>query len=146
MAEDIRNTQNRREFLNYLIGFGVIALGTAFTYPIIRYVWPSNEDKSGGSGRTEVGPAEELPEGSGTKVIHNDTPVWVIHAPFGYVAVSAVCTHLGCIVEYDVDKEIWCPCHAAFFDLRGNVKSGPAPSSLPIFEVAVVDGVVYVEG
>jgi cytochrome b6-f complex iron-sulfur subunit len=146
LTDDNSNTQDRREFLNYLIGIGLVALGAVFSYPVIRYIWPSNEDKSGGGGRTEVIAAEELPEGSGMKVVHNDIPVWVVHAPFGFVAVSAVCTHLGCIVEYDADKEIWCPCHAAFFDLRGNVKSGPAPSSLPTFEVAVVDGVVYIEG
>ena len=88
MTENNSNTQNRRDFLNYLIGIGLVSLGAVFSYPIIRYVWPSNEDKSGGGGRTEVGPAGDLPKGSGTKVVHNDTPVWVINAPFGFVALS----------------------------------------------------------
>ncbi len=145
MVEE-NDKKTRREWLNAMIGFSLVGLGAAFSYPMIRFVWPSNEDKSSGGGRTEVCPTEELPEGAGLKVVHNDIPVWVIHAPFGYVAISAICTHLGCIVEYEAEKEIWCPCHAAFFDLRGNVKSGPAPSSLPTFEVTEVDGIVYIEG
>ncbi|UCE28414.1 MAG: ubiquinol-cytochrome c reductase iron-sulfur subunit, partial [Candidatus Coatesbacteria bacterium] len=112
--------KTRREFLNYFIGVGFGVVGAAFAYPIIRYVWPSaGETREGG--RVEVGPAEDIPEGAGSKVVYKGKPTWVIRAPFGFVALSAVCTHLGCIVEYDAEREIWCPCHAAFFDLRGNV-------------------------
>ncbi len=138
--------KTRREFLNYFIGAGFAALCATFAYPIIRYVWPSTAKNGKTGGRIEAGPAEELPEGTGKKLVYKDKPVWVIHASFGFVALSAVCTHLGCIVEYDTEKEIWCPCHAAFFDLRGNVKSGPAPAPLESYEVAVVDGIVYVGG
>ncbi len=133
----------RRAFLNYLMS-GSFALLAAFgLYSVGRYLWPpAGASAAGGAGRIEVGPVEELPEGAGKKVLYKNEPVWVIHAPFGFVALSAVCTHLGCIVEYDPEKEIWCPCHAAFFDLRGNVKSGPAPRALPSYPVAVVDGKV----
>ncbi len=99
---------------------------------------------AGGDERVTVGPVASLPEGQGKKVVYRNKPVWVIHAPFGFVALSAVCTHLGCIVEYDAQRGLWCPCHAAYFDLRGNVKSGPAPRPLPSFPVAVVGGNVVV--
>lgn len=137
--------KSRREFLNYFIGALLGAAGAAFAYPVVRYVWPS-APKTRDGGRVEVGPAKDLPEGAGVKIVYKGKPAWVIHAPFGLVALSAVCTHLGCIVEYDPEKEIWCPCHAALFDLRGNVKSGPAPAPLESYEVSVVDGIVYVGG
>jgi len=124
---------------------GAVSLLGAFgAYAAARYLWPPRAGSTGGGGRVEAGAEDEFPVGTGKKIVYRDKPVWVIHAPFGFVALSAVCTHLGCIVEYDPQKEIWCPCHAAFFDLRGNVKSGPAPRPLPSYPVAVVGGKVLV--
>jgi cytochrome b6-f complex iron-sulfur subunit len=144
-ARDDGESVDRRGFLNTLL-VGAVSLLVAFgAYITGRYLWPPRVGGgSGGGGRVEAGTEDEFPVGAGKKVIYRDKPVWVIHAPFGFVALSAVCTHLGCIVEYDPQKEIWCPCHAAFFDLRGNVKSGPAPSPLPSYPVGVVGGKVLV--
>ncbi len=143
MVEDER-PQSRRSFLNTLIGGVTFLLATGGVYVGGRYLWPRAAGSAGGKERVDAGPAKDLPVGRGKKVVYQNKPVWVIHAPFGFVALSAVCTHLGCIVEYDEQKGIWCPCHAAFFDLRGNVKSGPAPRPLPAFRVAVVGGNVVV--
>ena len=44
---------------------------------------------------------------------------------------ACVCSHLGCLVDYDkVRNRIFCPCHAAVFDLEGNVVTGPPPKPL----------------
>jgi cytochrome b6-f complex iron-sulfur subunit len=51
-------------------------------------------------------------------------------------AASAVCTHLGCVVNL-AGKGFHCPCHGSVFDDSGAVVSGPAPSPLPWFLVTL---------
>ena len=61
---------------------------------------------------------------------------YVIGTSGGVYALSAVCTHLGCIARYKSDeKVIACPCHGSRFDLEGNVVHGPAPRPLPWLDV-----------
>ena len=46
-------------------------------------------------------------------------------------AVSPVCTHLGCIVRFNVAERSWdCPCHGSRYDVDGAVLQGPATRAL----------------
>lgn len=46
-------------------------------------------------------------------------------------AFSATCTHLGCLVAWDADGQVFkCPCHGGVYDRNGAVKDGPPPAPL----------------
>jgi Rieske Fe-S protein len=52
--------------------------------------------------------------------------------------VSAVCTHLGCLVNWNNAEKSWdCPCHGARFDCRGKILQGPAVTDLEIISSKV---------
>ena len=64
-----------------------------------------------------------------------------------FIAMSNVCTHLGCRVRWISDQEeFFCPCHNGVFDKEGKVVSGPPPRPLDRYEVKVEDDQLLVLG
>lgn len=64
------------------------------------------------------------------------------------VAMSAACTHKGCIVEWSSsDRKFHCPCHGGIFSEDGGIdrsSSTPYLSPLPRLDVRVDNGQIYV--
>jgi len=61
-----------------------------------------------------------------------ETGIYVVRDPDGYFALSAVCTHLGCLTAYKPELGIIaCPCHGSKFNRDGVKIAGPAPKPLP---------------
>jgi Rieske Fe-S protein len=74
----------------------------------------------------------DVPAGEAKNFVFNNMPAIIVNSQEkGYIAFSRTCTHLGCLVEYSKSKLMFiCPCHAGFYDLEGNVVSGPPPRPL----------------
>ncbi len=80
----------------------------------------------------EVDSVDQLKPGIGALVQRGLTKVAAYRDDAGTLfECSAVCTHLGCIVNWNNSEKTWdCPCHGSRFDTRGKVIQGPAISDL----------------
>jgi Rieske Fe-S protein len=91
---------------------------------------------------TVLGDAREIPVGGGK--IFTAAKVVVTQPVRGkYLAFSAVCTHVGCILSEVANGTIDCPCHGSEFKITtGAVVTGPAPRPLPKKQIKIVGGQV----
>jgi Rieske Fe-S protein len=91
---------------------------------------------------TVLGDVKDIPVGSG--VIYTAAQVVVTQPVKGeYRAFSAVCTHVGCILNKIANGTIDCPCHGSEFKItNGAVVTGPAPAPLPKKKIKIEDGKV----
>jgi Rieske Fe-S protein len=61
---------------------------------------------------------------------------WVLEREGQLVALSTVCPHLGCAIDYEAQAERFvCPCHDSYFDLDGKATEGPSPRDMDALEV-----------
>jgi ubiquinol-cytochrome c reductase iron-sulfur subunit len=51
-----------------------------------------------------------------------------------WLVLIGICTHLGCIplAHEGTYNGFFCPCHGSQYDTSGRIRSGPAPSNLPL--------------
>lgn len=127
---------NRRLFLKSLLTILSATAAASFAYPLMRFLAPpGNEAK----GKKILVNKSEIPKGEAREILYNGVPAIIINrTDKGFIALSRVCTHLGCLVEYDKAKNrLQCPCHAGIFNLEGNVVSGPPPKPLQEFPLGI---------
>jgi cytochrome b6-f complex iron-sulfur subunit len=126
----------RRRFLGILLVIlGSTALGS-FVYPLLRFfAAPARDAKT----KSISIKKSDVNLGEAREIVLNNKPVIIINRhEKGFVAFSKVCTHLGCLIEYDRgQRRLVCPCHAGTFDLEGNVLSGPPPRPLSVVPLRV---------
>jgi len=81
----------------------------------------------------DVDSVVEIKRGSGAVISRGLHKVAVYRDPDGKAhEMSAVCRHLGCIVNWNSLENTWdCPCHGSRYDALGKVIQGPANSDLP---------------
>jgi cytochrome b6-f complex iron-sulfur subunit len=110
-------------------GVGALVSGTEFLSPNVLYE-PSPI--------TNVGKPDRYPQGSVTA--DPKTGIYIVHGPDGFYALSAVCTHLGCLTVWAPEQNrIACPCHGSKFSIEGAKLEGPAPRPLPWLRAWISD-------
>ena len=135
----------RRQFVEVVLGSGVLATVVAFLYPVLRYLVPPKELDLG-SDAVVAGRVGELKPNSGKIFRFGNRPGLLIRTAAGdYRAMSATCTHLSCTVQYRDDmRQVWCACHNGRYDLNGRNIAGPPPRPLELYEVQVSGEEIFV--
>ena len=74
---------------------------------------------------------KDLPVGATKLITYAGAPAMVRRSQDGVLALSLICTHLGCTVQWNsAEKQFHCPCHDGEFDEYGYVIAGPPPLPL----------------
>ena len=150
---------DRREFLGtatVAIG-GFISLGIGVP-AVVYVVGPSLQEsaaenwvKLGSVSKVEIGTPTlfktTIERQTGWIVSQQDVSVYVLtDNGRDFVALSNICTHLGCRVRWIADQQqFFCPCHNASFDEAGLVVEGPPPRPLDRYEVKVEEEQLYIK-
>src|ERR1700684_1206066 len=138
----------RRAFL-MAAGAAGLCYTAALAYPIYRYLASPEEMASSATAVKEVSlkDAQKLPAGSVLMFKFGTAPAMLIHHADGtWTSLTAVCTHLGCTVQYEPQADrIHCACHGGVYNAyTGANVSGPPPKPLTRFKVAVNETAVKV--
>jgi cytochrome b6-f complex iron-sulfur subunit len=139
-ATPAREGMNRREFLNFAwlasLGFLTVSMGgMTFLFAMPRF----KEGEFGGT--VTVGNAAQLPPAGSAPLNYPKVKVWLANTDEGVVALYKVCTHLGCLYNWDEqENKFICPCHGSQFQQNGDLLRGPAARGLDRFVVQLLDG------
>lgn len=137
------DTVGRRKFLGLCLGGVGAGAVAAAIYPVYRFLAPRPTENSAGKVEFSL---KDVPEGGAKFFDYAGSSAVLIKKRGGnLVALSAVCTHLGCIVQWEKDKqEFLCPCHGGLYTADGSVISGPPPKPLAKLPFTVVNGTITI--
>jgi|SRR5579862_6471237 len=141
-------TDGRRSLIRWLLGGGIFSSIASFLYPVTKFMMPPNVPEAAVN-EVVAGKIQMLKPNAAAIVKFGNKPVLLIRASeTEWKALTAVCTHLNCTVQYQENThQIWCACHNGYYDLNGKVLSGPPPKPLDEFVVRIRgDEVVITRG
>ncbi|MBI3091826.1 MAG: Rieske 2Fe-2S domain-containing protein [Candidatus Tectomicrobia bacterium] len=122
----------RRELFRVLGWSSLVGAAGLAAYSLLRFSSPPPLDKE--RTRVPLGGADRYANHSLHYVAA--PKVFVKHDAQGLAAMSAVCTHLACVVRWNASHGLLeCPCHGSRFDAAGKVLRGPARRDLPYFRL-----------
>jgi cytochrome b6-f complex iron-sulfur subunit len=145
MSEGPKEIGDRRDFLKIAIGIWGTLCAAPVLGMIIQFITPVAA-KRGVRESVLVGQMGDFAQGTVKIVRVNKDPVLLIHTAAGqFRALSARCTHLGCVVQYQESPvpHFGCNCHGSQFDMNGVNTSGPAPRPLPPYRVTLNGSSIY---
>lgn len=127
----------RRDFLGKACAATACATCAFAAVPAASYLVPRASRKP--SGPLVVARNDEIPEGGAKLVTVEEAKFMLVRLGGQYFAMSAVCTHLSCTVDWDAkDKLVRCYCHGGAFTPEGKRRSGPPPRDLEPVPVKVL--------
>jgi menaquinol-cytochrome c reductase iron-sulfur subunit len=152
---EVQNPQ-RRKFMGVVVGLINGVIGIAIVGPVIGFIGAPLFRRIKGRW-IPVMPESDIAVGQTTEATFNVTvkdgyrtvdqkySLYLRRTENAVVAFDPSCTHLGCRVTFQDNKErYFCPCHGGVFDIDGSVVSGPPPRPLKQYETKIEDGQVWV--
>lgn len=155
------NKVSRRQFLSYtLMGTGGF-MASAMLMPMVRFaIDPVLQASDGGDFVPTPQKADDVTETpirvdftikdrkDAWYVSDVSNTAWVYKEGDKIIALSPVCKHLGCTVNWEGDEkhknEFFCPCHNGRYEKNGNnIPGSPPLGPLDEFEVTIVDGFIH---
>ena len=158
---DKKHQVTRRQFLNYtLTGVGGFMAAGLLVSPIRMAIDPVFKESSSGdlvNVGISVDEITDVPQRVDWTVEQVDgwyksepsRSAWVYKDENGeIVALSPICTHLGCVVSWEGSEEhpnrFYCPCHDGLYEKDGtNVPGTPPLTPLAVYEQEVEDGILF---
>lgn len=157
--EEEKDQLSRRNFMSIATAAIGGLIGVVIAIPAVAYVIGPALQRRTGENWVRLGPTSKVELGTPTlfKTIIESQTGWIstedeisvyVLTEDGreYIALSNICTHLGCRVRWISDQaQYFCPCHNAAFDKFGEVASGPPPKPLDQYETRVEDGQLFIQ-
>src|SRR5262249_54444607 len=117
-SEGLSQGVSRREFLNYIWGASIALLLAESAGAIVWFALPKFHAGEFG-GLFDFDPAV-LPAKGASPVQYPAGMFWLSHTNDGLLALSMVCTHLGCLFKWaEAHNRFECPCHGSKFYPNG---------------------------
>ena len=144
---DLLPVTPRRGFLTVLWwALGVLAIAELIGL-VLAFLRPGKKAsrEEGYGGLVTCGPIADFPVNTVTAFQRGHFYLARLESG-GFMALSRKCTHLGCTVIWDEQKNRFeCPCHASAFNLAGDVISKPAPRALDYHSIIIENDIVTVD-
>jgi Rieske Fe-S protein len=135
----------RRDFARYL----VLASGAFAGSGALMSLWASLRTVESGV-PTAIVDLAEVPVGESHLFAYptsRDPAILVRIESEVVLGFSQKCTHLGCVVFWSADHQLFeCPCHEGFFNLEGRPVAGPPERPLARIEMEIREGVIWAIG
>ncbi len=133
---------SRRKFLAYAWIISAAVVVGELIAGAFAFLWPRRKAK------TEkifvAGKAADFKVGEVVDFRRERT--FVVRLEGGFLAISAICTHLHCIVNWNAAiEEFECPCHGGKFNEVGEVLAGPPPRPLDLHKIVIAAGNVVID-
>ncbi len=136
-SKSIKNQKSVFETRRDFILLGLASVGAAWAGSMLQFKLFPREGGAVEASPVEI-PLSDLPVGGTKQIEYGGIPTLVLRTAESVKAFSLICTHLGCIVEWQpAELEFYCPCHDGRFDQFGEVISGPPPVPLEQFATRV---------
>jgi menaquinol-cytochrome c reductase iron-sulfur subunit len=151
-----RNSMSRRQFLSYTLGGAGAFMAAGMTLPMIRFAVDPILKKKSGSTYIKVVEASKITsepqefkfqihQVDGWYISDPELTAWIAKDDQGKIfALSPVCKHLGCTINWNTEKnnEYVCPCHGAHYTKEGkNLVVAPKP--LDEYDVRIEKDWIY---